>query len=65
VHGFPIKPILQLNPLTGIMGLYRSAFWPKEFNAFHVLVSVIGSLVILGIGVLVFRRSVPAVLKEM
>jgi ABC-2 type transport system permease protein len=65
VHGFPIKPILQLNPLTGIMGLYRSAFWPKEFNAFHVLVSVIGSLVILGIGMLVFRRSVPAVLKEM
>jgi ABC-2 type transport system permease protein len=65
VHGFPIKPILQLNPLTGIMGLYRSAFWPQEFNVFHVIVSAVGSLVILGIGMLVFRRSVPAVLKEM
>jgi len=65
VHGFPIKPILQLNPLTGIMGLYRSAFWPQEFNAFHVIVSAVGSLVLLGVGFLVFRRSVPAVLKEM
>jgi len=65
VHGIPVRPILQLNPLTGIMSLYRSAFWPQEFNAFHVIVSVVGSLVILGIGFLVFRRSVPAVLKEM
>jgi len=65
VHGIPVRPILQLNPLTGIMSLYRSAFWPQEFNAFHVIVSAVGSLVILGIGFLVFRRSVPAVLKEM
>ncbi|WP_245979934.1 ABC transporter permease [Gryllotalpicola protaetiae] len=65
VHGIPVRAILQLNPLTGIMGLYRSAFWPKEFNVFHVIVSAVGSLVILGIGFLVFRRSVPAVLKEM
>jgi ABC-2 type transport system permease protein len=65
IRGIPIRPLLELNPLTGIFGLYRSAFWPHEFNAFHVIVSAIGSLVILGIGTLVFRRSVPAVLKEM
>ena len=65
VHGVPIRSILELNPLTGIMGLYRCAFWPKEFDVHHVLVSTVGSLVILGIGLLVFRRSVPSVLKEM
>ncbi|MFC4245104.1 ABC transporter permease [Gryllotalpicola reticulitermitis] len=64
-HGIPVRSILQLNPLTGIMGLYRSAFWPKELNMFHVLVSVVGALVILGIGLWAFRRSVPAVLKAM
>ena len=65
LHGFPIGRILELNPLTGIMGLYRCAFWPKELNMQHVIVSIIGSLVVLGLGTLIFRRSVPAVLKEM
>lgn len=65
VHGIPVRSILGLNPLTGIMGLYRAAFWPQELKLHHVLVSVVGSLVILGIGLLVFRRSVPAVLKEL
>lgn len=64
-HGFPVGRILELNPLTGIMGLYRCAFWPKELQLGHVLVSAVGSLVILGIGIIVFRRSIPAVLKEM
>jgi ABC-2 type transport system permease protein len=65
VHGFPIRPLLELNPLTGILGLYRAAFWPQELNLFHVLISAIGAVVFLGLGFLVFRRSVPAVLKEM
>jgi ABC-2 type transport system permease protein len=65
VGGLPIRPLLELNPLTGIMGLYRAAFWPQELNLFHVLISAIGAVVFLGLGFLVFRRSVPAVLKEM
>lgn len=63
--GIPVRSLLQLNPLTGIMGLYRAAFWPQELNLHHVLVSVIGSFLLLGVGMLVFRRSVPSVLKEM
>jgi len=61
----PIRPLLEANPLTGIMGIYRAAFWPQELDWTHILISAIGSLVVLGIGLLVFRRSVPAVLKEM
>ena len=64
-HGIPVRSILQLNPLTGIMGLYRSAFWPQELNVHHVEISVVGSLAILALGLWVFHRSVPAVLKEM
>ncbi|MCL2514800.1 MAG: ABC transporter permease [Microbacteriaceae bacterium] len=65
LHGFPVRRILELNPLTGIMSLYRAAFWPQELDLHRVLVSAVGALIVLGIGLLVFRRSVPAVLKEM
>jgi ABC-2 type transport system permease protein len=65
-HKHPkIETLLAFNPLTGIMALYRAAFFPGELDWFAVTMSVVVSLVILGIGVLLFRRNVRAVLKEL
>jgi len=58
------RPFAALNPMSGILSLYRSAFFPEELNWFDVIVSAILSLVILGIGLLVFRRTIKTVLKE-
>jgi ABC-2 type transport system permease protein len=59
-----IKSLLNFNPLTGIFSLYRSAFFPKELNWTSVLFSAVISLLVLGVGILLFRRNVRAVLKE-
>jgi len=58
------RSLAALNPMSGILSLYRSAFFPQELNWFDVIVSAILSLVILGVGLLVFRRTVKTVLKE-
>jgi ABC-2 type transport system permease protein len=63
-HLGAIKTIAAFNPLSGIMGLYRSAFFPKDLDWFAVATSALVALVVLGIGILVFRRSIPTVLKE-
>jgi ABC-2 type transport system permease protein len=52
------------NPLSGIFSLYRSAFFPEQLDWFAVAVSAAVSLVFLGLGLLVFRRTERAVLKE-
>lgn len=52
------------NPLSGIFSLYRSAFFPREFDPFAVAVSVAMSVALLVIGLLVFRGSLRTVLKE-
>ena len=52
------------NPLTGIFGLYRSAFFPDELDWFNVAIAAVMSIAILAIGLLVFRGSVRQVLKE-
>jgi ABC-2 type transport system permease protein len=52
------------NPLTGIIGLYRSAFFPEDLNWFAVGVAAAMTVVILMVGVLVFRRMIRSVLKE-
>jgi ABC-2 type transport system permease protein len=52
------------NPLAGIISLYRASYFPEQLDLRAVLISAIMSLVILGIGALVFRRMVRAVLKE-
>jgi ABC-2 type transport system permease protein len=57
--------IVALNPLVGLFGLYRSAFFPHELSWKLVLISVVGSLIFLAVGVLVFRRTIRTVLKEM
>ncbi len=52
------------NPLSGIFGLYRAAFFPEQLDWFYVAVSAAMSLLLLGIGLVIFRRSIRAVLKE-
>lgn len=66
LDGLPVAgPIIEyLNPLSGIFGMYRAAFFPAQFQPLTVLTSSVISLALLGVGVLVFRRSIRAVLKE-
>jgi len=52
------------NPLSGIFSIYRAAFFPEQLDWFYVGASAGMSLVLLGIGLVVFRRSIRAVLKE-
>lgn len=59
-----LRPFAAFNPMSGILSLYRAAFFPRELSWFDVGVSVIMSLAILAIGVVVFRRTIKTVLKE-
>lgn len=62
-----VKTVYQLNPLVGILELHHAA-WSAQAglpSAGLVLTSVIGSIAILLIGWVVFRRLEPAVLKEL
>jgi ABC-2 type transport system permease protein len=54
----------SFNPLAGIFSLYRAAFFPAELDWFAVGLAAGMSLIILGIGVLIFTRTERAVLKE-
>jgi ABC-2 type transport system permease protein len=60
-----IKHVLDLNPLTGIMSIYRSSFFPGELDWGAVIISAVEAIVLLTIGILMFRRNVRAVLKEL
>jgi ABC-2 type transport system permease protein len=60
-----IKHILDFNPLTGIMSIYRSAFFKGELDWPAVAIAAVESLIILVVGILMFRRNVRAVLKEL
>jgi ABC-2 type transport system permease protein len=52
------------NPLSGIISLYRAAFFPLQLDWFTVAVATGMSVLALVIGLLVFRRTERAVLKE-
>ncbi len=64
--------VIELNPLVGIFASYRAAFfgWPNVGGTVvapwdPILKSALGAVVLLVIGLLVFRKAVPSVLKEM
>jgi ABC-2 type transport system permease protein len=59
-----LRPWAALNPLAGIFGMYRAAFFPQELDLFAILTATGISLALLGIGIAVFRRTVRTVLKE-
>lgn len=52
------------NPLSGIINMYRSAFFPQDLNWFDVFVSIGMTAVFVVVGILVFRRTIRTVLKE-
>ena len=53
------------NPLAGIMMLYRMPFFPDQWNPFTLTISVVMSLLILGLGMWTFRSLERPVLKEL
>lgn len=59
-----LRWVAALNPLAGIFGMYRAAFFPQELDLFAILVSTGMSLALLGIGIAVFTRTIRTVLKE-
>lgn len=58
------RGLAAFNPMSGILSLYRAAFFPQELRWFDVGVSAVLSVTILGIGLLIFRRTIKTVLKE-
>jgi ABC-2 type transport system permease protein len=52
------------NPLSGIFSIYRSAFFAHQLDWFMVAISAGMSMVILCVGILVFKRTIRSVLKE-
>jgi ABC-2 type transport system permease protein len=46
------------------MTLTRSMFFPREFNWTYVMDSVVVTVVVLALGIVVFRRLERQVLKE-
>jgi ABC-2 type transport system permease protein len=60
-----IKQVLEFNPLTGIMSIYRTSFFADALDWPAVIISAVETVIILGIGVLLFRRNMRAVLKEL
>jgi ABC-2 type transport system permease protein len=64
--GNPVLHFLYgLNPLAGILDLYRGCFFPQIIDWVYVLEGSVVSVILFTIGAVVFRRSVPRVLKEL
>ncbi|WP_448263195.1 ABC transporter permease [Microbacterium aurum] len=61
----PFREIAVFNPLSGIFVLYRSGLFPDQWDAVAVGIAAAMSLILLAIGLLLFRRLEPAVLKEL
>ena len=59
------QPLAWLNPLSGIFGLFRAGFFPDQLNWSLVAASAGISVLLLLVGVLVFRRTIGGVLKEL
>jgi ABC-2 type transport system permease protein len=60
------KQIYLADPMVGIFQLYHSAWFPNEWPSTTLFTTtVVGTLVVLALGIWVFRRLEPAVLKEL
>ena len=66
IGGVQIAAIYSfVNPFAGIFDLYRTAFFPDQWAGWWAVAFSAGfSVVMLGLGVLVFRRFEGLVLKE-
>jgi len=61
----PFDTIGAFNPLAGIFTLYRVGFFPDQWQTVPVITAAVMSVAILALGVVVFRRLEPTVLKEL
>lgn len=59
------QPLAWLNPLSGIFSLFRAGFFPDQLDWMLVAASAGMTAVFLTAGILVFRRSIGGVLKEL
>lgn len=59
-----LQTLGALNPLAGILSLYRAAFFPGALDWTAVAISAAVTGVVVLVGALVFRASIRAVLKE-
>jgi len=67
LDGLPagIQTLAAFNPLAGIFSLYRSAFFPAQLHWSAVGISAVMVLLLLALGIWIFRRSERLVLKEL
>ena len=56
--------VYGFNQMAGILELFRACFFPETLDWLYVWQAALVSMVIFGIGCVVFRRTVPTVLKE-
>jgi len=63
--GPAVSNVYLLNPLAGILDLYRVAFFPDQWGGWKpVVIATVVSIVTFGVGLTVFRRLEGTVLKE-
>ncbi|OFE14576.1 hypothetical protein BA895_09460 [Humibacillus sp. DSM 29435] len=65
-HAAPpvLQKVLLLNPMAGILEMYRGGFFPQELNIPSIVSAGIITVITLISGTIVFKRLEPAVLKE-
>lgn len=59
-----LRPAVMVNPMSGILELYRAGFFDVDVHWMSVVSSVVVVLLLVVIGSTVFRRMERAVLKE-
>jgi len=60
-----LQSVAALNPLVGVLGLYRIGWWPEEMPAISDYAISLGlCLVLFVLGLVVFKRSEGRILKE-
>jgi ABC-2 type transport system permease protein len=70
VHDLPsslptyVHVLAAFNPLSGIFSLYRAAFFSGQLDWMTVGIAAAVSVFALAVGILIFRRTERAVLKE-
>lgn len=60
-----VQTLASLNPLVGILGLYRIGWWPEEIPEWtdYALSFGVGMILVI-VGIVTFRRLQPRIVKE-
>lgn len=63
---YPFKVLYRLNPMVGILELYRAVWYPESFQGWaNVGIAALGAAGTLALGWILFARLERAVLKEL